>query len=137
VYTYRFDNAREVEFMATTPAVDGPDVWLLLACDSREQPSLSLVRPTQFPFALDGISRIMVRLDNSEPVALPIATVEQKLVTADPRSARDLLPLLVRSDKLMASISESNGMVHSYTFALQPNDLALRDINAHCPVALP
>jgi hypothetical protein len=48
-----------------------------------------------------------------------------------------MLPLLGRSDKLMASISESNGMVHSYTFVLQPNDLALRGINAHCPVALP
>jgi hypothetical protein len=136
-YTYRLDDAREVEFMATTRATDEVDVWLLLACNSREQLHLSLVRPTQFPFALEGISRVVLRLDESEPISLPVATVEHQLVVADPRSARDLLPLLVRSSKLMASIPEPNGVVHSYTFALQPNDLALRDINAHCPAAPP
>jgi hypothetical protein len=136
-YTYRFDDAREVEFMATTRATDEVDVWLLLACNSREQLHLSLVHPTQFPFALAGISRFVLRLDDSEPILLPVTAVEQKLVMADPRPAKDLLPLLARSEKLMASISESNGVVHSYTFALQPNDLALRDINAHCPAAMP
>jgi hypothetical protein len=136
-YTFRFDDAHEVEFMATTPAADEVGVWLLLACDGREQLHLSIVHSSQFPFALAGISRIMLRLDDWEPVALPVETVEQKLVMADPQPAKDLLPLLAHSSKLMASIAEPNGAVHSYTFALQPNDLALRDIKAHCPIAPP
>jgi hypothetical protein len=137
VYTYRFDDAREIEFMATTRATDDADVWLLLACNSREQLRLSLIHPTQFPFALAEKSRVVLRLDDREPVSLPVEPVEQKLVMADPQPAKDLLPLLVHSRKLMASITEPNGAVHSYTFALQPNDLALRDINAHCPAAPP
>ena len=132
MYTYRFDDAHELEFMATVPATEEAGVWLLLVCKSRERLYLSLVHPTQFPFALKGISHLTLRLDGSAPISLPVAAIEQKLITADPRTAKDLLPLLVGGSKLVASIPKSGGAVHSYAFALQPNNLALKEVNAHC-----
>lgn len=137
VYTQRFDKANRAEFLATTRALEEADIWLLLACESPGQLYLSLIRPTQFQFALDRISRLTLRLDDSQPISLPAAAIEQKQIIADPRFIKDLMPLLIHSVRLSASFPEPNGTMHSYTFSLQPNDLALKDINVHCPSALP
>ena|SRR5215471_2931050 len=39
---------------------------------------------------------------------------------------------LVRSNQLLASTSDMNGETHMYSFSLQPNNRALRDIDIHC-----
>lgn len=131
-YTYRVDEADSIEFMATTPAIEDANVWLLLACGGGQRFYVSLMHSEQFPFAVGEKGHLMLQLDNSEPISVPSAVIEQKQITAAPQAAQDLIPVLVHGNRLVASINDVDGAVHAYSFALQPNDLALRDINIHC-----
>jgi hypothetical protein len=131
-YTHRIDEANHVEFMATTPAVEDAHIWLLLACKSDARVYISLIHSEKFPYALRERAHLTLQLDNSERIELPVAVTQQKLITADPRPTKDLIPILARSNRLSASVADMEGAVYSYSFSLQPNDQALQDIAAHC-----
>ena len=131
-YTYRGDEANNVEFMATTPATEDTHVWLLFVCSGADTVTVSLIHSEQFPYPLGERGHLILQLDNSEPVSVPVAVIRQKQITADPRATKDVMPVLMHSSRLSASIAEMDGPVHTYSFSLQPSDLALRDIDVHC-----
>ena len=132
VYTYQVNKLNNIDFVATTPAAENADVMLLLACSANNTIHISFIYSDKFPYSLRERSQLILRLDNSEPISLPAAIIDQKQTTADPRPGKDLMPILMRSNMLSASITDIEGIVHIYTFSLQPNDLALRDIDVHC-----
>lgn len=132
VYTYRTDEANNTEFMATTPAAEDSHIWLLLACKNTERIYISLIDPDGFPFPLSDRGHLAVHLDVSEAISLPITVIQQKQMTADPRSTKELIPVLMRSNRLYALIADADGVVHTYSFSLQPNNESLRDIDIHC-----
>ena len=45
---------------------------------------------------------------------------------------RRTLPLLLGEDSFVVSIAGQNGEVRDYTFLMQPNDIALAAVRAHC-----
>ena len=132
VYTYQVNKLNNIDFVATAPAAEDAAVMLLLACSGNERIYVSFIDSDKFPYPLKERSQLTWRLDNSEPISLPVAIIDQKQITADPRPGKDLMPILMRSNMLSASITDIEGIVHIYTFSLQPNDLALRDIDVHC-----
>lgn len=131
-YTYHGTSGQRMEFMATTPSREDRNVWLLLACFATRRFYVSFVDAKKFPFPLPERAEIGFRLDALRPLVLPVAAIEQKQITADPDSTKDLFAVLTRSKQLSVSIPERTGLTHNYSFSLQPNDLALRDIDIHC-----
>ena len=49
-----------------------------------------------------------------------------------PLLMRHIMPLIMEDDELIVSIPDRDGAMHSYTFSMQPNDLALKPIRARC-----
>src|SRR5262249_56716959 len=47
--------------MATTPALQDPDVWFLLACNANGRLSVALMHADRFSFELDGSSSLHVQ----------------------------------------------------------------------------
>jgi len=45
---------------------------------------------------------------------------------------RHIMPLIMEADELVAAIPDQDGAMHSYTFSMQPNDIALKPIRARC-----
>ena len=125
-YRHQFDETHRVEFLATTRAQD-TDVFLLLGC-STARIVLSFIYLDQFPYSLAERGHVTVQLDQSDPILLPTAVIDQRNIVTDPRVTRDLVPVLMRSNRLFVSVTDGGGTVHTYVFSLQPNDLALR----HC-----
>ena len=131
-YTYRID-ADKIDFLATTPALEDRDVWLLLACKDNQTFYASLVDANTFAFPLSERMELTLRLDGLPGISLPSAVIKQKQITARPSSATQLFSLVKRSNLLSVSVPEQgSGAIHTYSFSLQPNDLALRDIDIHC-----
>ena len=125
-YKHQFDEAHRIEFLATTRAEDA-NMFLVLGC-STKRVIMSFIYLDQFPYTLPERGHVTVQLDQSDPILLSTALIEQKNLSADPRATRDLVSMLRRSNRLSVSITEVDGAVHKYAFSLQPNDLALR----HC-----
>jgi hypothetical protein len=73
-----------------------------------------------------------VQLDGSEGVSVPAVVVQQKHIRADPVATKQLIPMIMRSSQLLLSIEDMDGVSHRYSFSLQPNNIALRDIDIHC-----
>ena len=129
---YHNSPGQRMEFMAATPSHEDREVWLLLVCFASRTFFVSFVDAEKFPFPLAERTEVRFRLDALRPIVLPVAGVEQKQITADPDSTKDLFAVLSRSKSLSVSIPERTGATHDYSFALQPNDVALRDIDIHC-----
>ena len=120
-----------VEHLATTPAADG-DVWLVLACSGNERLTVSLIHTEQFPFPLKPSSSVQLRSNNLPTVSIEGKSNQNNQIFVDPRPMRHMMPLLAQEDQLVVSIPERDGVLHDYTFSMQPNDLALRSIRLHC-----
>jgi hypothetical protein len=120
-----------VEHLATTPAADG-DVWLVLACSGNERLTVSLIHTEQFPFPLKPFSSVQLRSNNLPTVSIEGKSIQNNQIFVDPRPMRHMMPLLAQEDQLVVSIPERDGVLHDYTFSIQPNDLALRSIRLHC-----
>jgi hypothetical protein len=131
-YNYRSDARDRVEFMATTPAVEDGDVWLLLACGTDRTFRVSLLRPSGFPFHPGGRLHLALRLDDAPPMASPAVLVQRGLITADPNATSHLFAVITRGEVLSVTISEAPGAPQDYSFHFQPNDRALHDIGVHC-----
>jgi hypothetical protein len=50
----------------------------------------------------------------------------------DANLVQHILPLLVDEQELSVSVTASDRVVHRYTFALQPNDVALAPVRSRC-----
>lgn len=131
-YTYREDGPNRIELMATTAALEDRDVWLLLACNSTPTFTVSIMHEGKYPFSLDDRTDLTLQFDGSRAVSLPAAVIEQKQITASPALTRDLFPVLTRSKTLSVLVRDHHGARHTYSFSLQPNNVALRDIDIHC-----
>lgn len=131
-YTRQIGQDNKIEYLATTPSLEDANVWLVLACDQQERFSISFVHTKNFPYSLRRHLHVMWRLDRSELISLPGAPVDQRQLALDPKSTSELILLFVHSDRLSASVPDSKGGMHDYSFSLQPHDLAFHDLDAHC-----
>jgi hypothetical protein len=91
-----------------------------------------LIRSGGFRFSLGERAQLRLRLDDSPPVLSLVAVIGQGQITSESGAMQILFPLLLGSKRLTAALAEASGTAHNYSFSLQPNDLALRDIDVHC-----
>ena len=131
-YSYREDGPNRIEFMATTAALEDRDVWLLLACSGSRTFSVSIMHDGKYPFSLSDLTGLTLQFDDFQPISLPAAVIEQRQITASSVFTRDLFPVLTHSKILSVLVRGRRGAAHTYTFSLQPNNVALRDIDIHC-----
>jgi hypothetical protein len=131
-YAYRIDLENNIEFMATTPALEDGKILLLLSCKDSQRINISVVNPSGFAYSLTVEGHIIVQLDGAAGISLPSNVVQQKLIQADPATTKQLIPIIMRSDQLSISTLDTEGVTHAYTFLLQPNSRALRDIDNRC-----
>ena len=102
-------------------------MFLVLGC-STARIVMSFIYLDHFPYSVPERGHVTVQFNQSDPILLSTAVIDQKNITADPRATRDLVLMLRRSNRLSVAITEVSGAVHRYVFSLQPNDLALQ----HC-----
>jgi hypothetical protein len=98
-------------------------VFLVLGC-SAARISVSIIHLDQFPYPLWERGHVTVQLDQSDPILLPSALIDHKNITTDPWATRELMAVLMRSNRLSVYVTDTAGTVHTYVFSLQPNDLA-------------
>jgi hypothetical protein len=106
-YRHQFDDTHRAEFLATTRAQD-TDMFLLLGC-STARIILSFIYLDQFPYFLRERGHVTVQLDQSDPIMLPSVLIDQKHITTDPRATRDLVSVLMRSNRLSVSVTDTGG----------------------------
>ncbi len=132
-YTKRFDELLHgTEHMAATPAAEDEDTWLLLACGANHRFMAALMHVGPFPYSLSSPFTIALRSNKFPQTTLSARTAQPNQIAVDPEAVRSLMPLLIEADSLAASIGETSGATHHYTFSLQPNDMALRAIRLQC-----
>jgi hypothetical protein len=117
--------------MATTPAAEDPDVWFLLVCDGTRL-GAAVMHATGFSYAIAPGSAIGARFAGHPALAAVALPIGENQVSVDETAARRLMPLIIESEQVLVSISGSEGAAHDYTFALQPNGLALAGIVRGC-----
>jgi hypothetical protein len=124
---------KPVDYMATTAAIEDRDTFIVLVCSKDEHVSAAIIRPDSFPYELGETPlQLSLQLDDSPVVMILAVPIERKQLIIHPQTARDLIPLIVHSKKMIASVPEINGPRHSYSFSLQPNDRALHEIGVRC-----
>jgi hypothetical protein len=118
--------------MATTPALQDDDVWLLLACSGNGRLSVALMHADRFPFDLDEASSLQVQSARLTSTAVVAERAQPAQIVIDPVLVRHIMPLLIDERELSISITARGGTLHRYTFALQPNDVALAPLRSRC-----
>ena len=131
-YTYQVDKANEIEFLATTAALNDGDVWLLLACTEGKAFSMSLMGADGFPYLLGDQTNLTLQLDERPALVFSATVIDHKQVTVVSNSTKELFRVLRHSKSLSASVAGRSNLTRTYVFSLQPNDAALRDIDIHC-----
>src|SRR5262245_30433948 len=133
IFTTQVDGATEARRdMATTAAIEDDNVWLLLTCSADRQTTLSFVDVEGFSYPVESRVDLSLGIDTHPTLTLSALKVNDGQISLDPASSRDLLPLLLAGNGSSPAIPDSRGENHRYSFALQPNDLALSDIRAQC-----
>jgi hypothetical protein len=118
--------------MATTPAVQDGDVWLLLACNESGRLSVALMHADRFAFELDESSSLQLQSARLSSTAVVAERARPAQIVMDPTLVRHIMPMLVEEPELSVSVTARGGAVHRYTFALQPNDVALAPLRSRC-----
>jgi hypothetical protein len=119
--------------MATTSAIEDRDTFLILACSKDQRVSAAIVGLDSFSYQVgEAPLQLSLQLDDSPAVTVPALPKEGKQLLIHPQIARDLIPLIVQSKMMIASVPEISGPLHIYSFSLQPNDLALHEIGLRC-----
>lgn len=118
--------------MATTPAEQDSDVWLLLACSGHGRLGVALMHSDYFPFELDRSSQVHVQSARLSETAIAAKRAQPAQITIDPALARHIMPLLINEQELSVSVTARDGIARRYTFALQPNDVALAPLRSRC-----
>jgi hypothetical protein len=122
-----------VDYLATTSAIEDRNTFLVLGCSEDQHVSAAIIRPDNFGYQLrESPLDLSVQLDDSPVVTVPAVQTARSQLTIHPQMARELIPLIFQSKMLIASVPETNGPIHTYSFLLQPNDLALREIGLRC-----
>jgi hypothetical protein len=129
-YTTR-EHEDGIEYMATTHAAED-DTWLLLACSADKRLAVSVIHTGQFPFPLKPSSSVKLWSNTVPPFSIEGRSIQKNLIFMDPKPLRHIMPVLVQDDKLVVSVPEQDGTTHDYTFTMQPNDLALKQIRSGC-----
>jgi hypothetical protein len=119
------------EYMATVQAEEG-STWLLLACRPDKRLTVSLIHTKRFPFPLNPSSPVELRSNSVPSFTIEGKSIQSNQIFVDPKPLRHVMPLIVQDDQLLVSVSDQNGIVHDYTFSMQPNDLALEPIRSAC-----
>ena len=118
--------------MATTPATQDPDVWFLLACSGEGRLSAALMHSERFSFDLDEASSVQLQSARLSSASAAAERSQPAQIVIEPTIVRHILPLLVEEQELAVSVTARDGAVHRYTFALQPNDVALAPLRSRC-----
>jgi len=118
--------------MATTPALQDDDVWLLLACNGNGRLSVVLMHADRFSFDLDESSSLQLQSARLSSTVVAAERVQPAQIVIDPVLVRHIMPMLVDEPELSVSVTARDGGVHRYTFALQPNDVALAPLRSRC-----
>jgi len=118
--------------MATTPSAQDPDVWFLLACSAEGRFSAALIHTGRFSFDLDEASTVELQSERLLRTSVVVERSQPAQILMDRNLMRHILPLLIEETELSVSITARDGAVHRYTFALQPNDVALGPLRARC-----
>jgi hypothetical protein len=118
--------------MATTPASQDPDVWLLFACSGEGRLSVALMHTERFAFDVDASSSVQVESAKLSTVSVVAERLRPAQIVMDPTLVQHIMPLLVDEQELSVSVTASDRVVHRYTFALQPNDVALAPVRSRC-----
>ena len=118
--------------MATTPSAQDPDVWFLLACSGDGRLSAALIHTGRFSFDLDKASTVELQSERLLRTSVVVERSQPAQILMDRNLVRHILPLLIEETELSVSITARDGAVHRYTFALQPNDVALGPLRSRC-----
>jgi hypothetical protein len=118
--------------MATTPASQDPDVWLLLACSGEGRLSVALMHTERFAFEVDASSAVQVESTKLSTVRVVAERFRPAQIVMDPTLVQHIMPLLVEEQDLSVSVTARDGVAHRYTFQLQPNDVALAPLRSRC-----
>src|SRR5215471_10166347 len=118
--------------MATTPAAQDPDVWLLFACSGEGRLSVALMHTERFAFEVDASSSVQVESARLSTVSVVAERLQPAQIVMDAAIVRHIMPLLLGEQELAISVTARDGIVHRYTFALQPNNVALAPMRARC-----
>jgi hypothetical protein len=118
--------------MASTPALQDADVWLLLACSGSGRLSAALMHSDRFAFDLDKALALQVQSERLSSTLVAAERTQPAQIVIDPNLVRHIMPLLIDEQELSVSLTARDGVVHRYTFALQPNDVALAPLRERC-----
>jgi hypothetical protein len=118
--------------MATTPALQDGDVWLLFACSGEGRLSVALINTDRFAFEVDASSSVQLESAELSTVSVVAERLRPAQIVLDPNLVRHIMPLLLKEQELSVSVTASDRVVHRYTFALQPNDVALAPLRSRC-----
>lgn len=122
----------KVQFSATTAAIGDENAWLLLACGEDGRITFSIIYTGGFPFSLKSPVSVLWRIDVNPPVTAAAVMIGPTQIAIGSRVSNELLSFLVDGSRLSASISDVDGKIHSYSWSLQPSDVALADIRGQC-----
>ncbi len=122
----------KVQFLATTAAIEDDDAWLLLACGEDGRITFSIIYTGGFPYLLKSPVSLLLRIDINPAITAAAVIIGSALISIDLRVSNKLLSFVVDGSRLSASISDADAKIHSYAWSLQPSDVALSDIRAHC-----
>ena len=125
------DKDGAVEHMAATRAAEDA-VWLMLACKADGGLAVSFIHSEHFPFPLKPVSMVKLQSNNVPTALVEAKNVENNQIFVAPLLMRHIMPLIMEDDEFIVSIPDRDGAMHSYTFSMQPNDLALKPIRARC-----
>ena len=118
--------------MATTPSAQDPDVWFLLACSGDGRLSAALIHTGRVSFDLDEASSVELQSERLLRTSVVVERSQPAQILMDRNLVRHILPLLIEETELSVSITARDGVVQRYTFALQPNDVALGPLRSRC-----
>jgi len=125
------DKDGAVEHVAATRAAEDA-VWLTLGCKADGRLAVSFIHSEHFPFPLQPVSLVKLQSNNVPTALVEAKRVEDNQIFVAPLLMRHIMPLIMQDDELIVSIPERDGPMHDYTFSMQPNDIALKPIRAHC-----
>ena len=132
-YTRHIDRSSEsVLYMATTPAIEDDDLSLLLACRQDGPLIISFIHINGFPYQLAAPTNVSLRVDLAPTITLPASIIQDRQISIEPPLGNHMLRALTAGDQLFVAVTDRRGETHDYSMALQPNDLALKDIRANC-----
>jgi hypothetical protein len=129
-YTARSSNG-SVEYTAGTRAAEDA-AWLLLGCSADKGLTVALIHAEQFPFPLRPSCSVKLRSNNVPTVSIEGKSLQNNQIFVDPRPMRHIMPVLMQDNQVVVSIPERDGVMHDYTFSMQPNDVALGPIRSRC-----